>query len=196
LNVRAKIITMVSRFFRRPLEGILMLELIFGLLTGLAVAGYVMLEFVLGFHSARYDMGQYADLALAFVPLLLLLLGMFKASSRPTPGARSLGRSIVTGLLISFIGAVLSTAFMLWYLKSLNPHYIDVVLAFERDKLLSTGMPDEIMVQKVNEMRLRYGVGARLIWGFFRQLGLGAAVTVLLAVYFTRRGQAGGSGRS
>jgi len=160
--------------------------LIFGLFTGIAAAAYVLLEFALGFHTARYDIGQYADMAQPVIPLLLLLLGIWKAAG-PTP---SFGRRVLTGALITFIGAFLATGFMVWYLKSLNPQYVDVVIAYERDKLLGTGMPDEIVVQNVNEMRLRYGAGARLIWGFFRQLGLGAAATVAVSAYLSRDGRA------
>ena len=163
------------------------LEILFGLLTGIAVAAYVLVEFALGFHMAHYDIGQYADLMQFVVPLVLLLLGMIKAASRI--GAASFGRSLASGLLITVTGSLLATTFMLFYLKSINPQYVDAVIAFERDKLVTSGIPDEIMVQKVNEMRLRYGVGARLIWGFFCQMGYGVAFSIAVSAYLANSGK-------
>ncbi len=155
-----------------------------GTFAALAASALILTEHFFRVESTsagRYEV--YGETALL---LGCILAGILRGEDSPR-------RKLFRGLLGSLVASLLFTGFTLLYLKSINPGYIDVVIARERDLLVAAGAPDDIIVQKVNGMRLSFGVGAQVISAFFRSL-IGGSVVSSIA-YVIRAGMEGVSQR-
>ena len=132
-----------------------------------------MLEYLLGFHTTHAAAGAYADYG-----VYVILAGGLAAALRGIPSAA--GR-LTTGITGGVAAAVTGAAILGCYLAFVNPSYVDVAIAAQRDRLAAAGVPDEILVQQVNGMRLSMGPRARIIGHLLLSLCIAAAVPAAAA---------------
>lgn len=103
-------------------------ELKYGLLCGAGVCLWITLEYLLGFHTTRPDIGVYTGLLSNLIPLTVLFLLLRKKRAALFDGRLSLGAGIGTGLLTSFVAGLLVYCFLACYSNFINPHWIDQAL--------------------------------------------------------------------
>ncbi|HUL43170.1 MAG TPA: DUF4199 family protein [Bacteroidota bacterium] len=152
----------------------------YGIFASLALILCWMLEYFAGFHTKTIGYDIYTECISSIFFFAIILLGIKKNRlADPTYAT-----SVRTGLLITCCAAVLFALFMTGYLKFINPAFSDNQIAHERDQLIQEGVPDDILIQKVNALRLEYGNGALLIRTFFRTLLEGSAGTFLALAFF------------
>ena len=113
----------------------------YGLLTGVALSSYTLLEFALGFHTTSPEIGQvsgYFSLLLPFVFIITALWNHQNITRRPLPWRDG----IDTGFRIALISGVLFTAFMALYLAKINPQWIDLMVEWQRRQMILNGATD------------------------------------------------------
>jgi len=147
----------------------------YGIIAGCVLMLCWMIEYFLGIHTKELGFGPYCE----FLSFLLFFLIIFLGTRKISSDSLTFGRSVWNGSLMTICSTILFTLFMLWYLKSINPHYGDFQIAYQQDQLVQEGVPDDILIQKVNAMRLEYGVGALIIRTFFRTLLEGLVCSAL-----------------
>ncbi len=161
-------------------------EIKFGIITGFSIILYVLLEYYLGFHSTRIAVAEYADYLVFLIPIAPLFFAMNHKRKSAPEGQVPFNRSVATGLTISVISTVIATTFIIFYLKRINPQFGDARIAFESNKLFAEGIPEEIVIQKVNGLRLRFSFGAQIIWTFFGQLIFSTFSTLVVSTFLTQ----------
>jgi len=151
----------------------------YGILAGCVLILCWVIEFLLGFHTRELGYGFYTELLSSVLLFLIIFSGMRKLPSDKL----TYGKSVWNGSLMSICSTAVFTLFMLYYLNSINPQFSDFQIAFQRDHLIQEGVPDDILIQKVNAMRLEYGAGALIIRTFFRTLLEGLVCSILASVF-------------
>jgi|GEM_PF-1278821 len=161
-------------------------EIKFGIISGLSIILYTLLEYFLGFHSTRVAVAEYADYLAFLIPIAPLFFAMNHKRKSAPEGQIPFGRNVMTGLTIAVISTVIATIFIIFYLKRINPEFSDARIAFESNKLFAEGIPEEIVIQKVNGLRLQYSFGAQIIVTFFGQLIFSTFYTLVLSSFLTQ----------
>ncbi|HRG55125.1 MAG TPA: DUF4199 domain-containing protein [Lacunisphaera sp.] len=103
-------------------------EIKYGLACGAALCAWIALEYLLGFHTTRPDLGAWTGLLSNLIPLVVLFLLLRKKRAALFDGRLSLGAGIGAGLLTSFVAALLVYCFLAGYTTYLNPTWIDQAL--------------------------------------------------------------------
>ncbi|MDB6114400.1 MAG: hypothetical protein JWQ62_1345 [Lacunisphaera sp.] len=98
----------------------------YGLLIGAGFCLWNLADFALGFHTRRFDLGEYADYCSAIVPCMLLTFLLLQR--RRESGGITLGQGVRSGAQASLLGGVILYLFMLVYNRFINPGWMDAAL--------------------------------------------------------------------
>ena len=103
-------------------------EFKYGLLGGVAVCLWIALEYALGLHTTRPQLGEYTGLLSNVIPLVMLYLLLQKKRAAIYDGRLSLGAGIWSSVLACFAASLLVYSFLSGYTHFLNPTWIDQAL--------------------------------------------------------------------
>jgi hypothetical protein len=166
--------------------------LIYGFAMALAAFLLRLVLFIAGLESdpahgsaARW-IGGLGGLAVAVV---VLVLGIRARRSSVAPEAEfTYGQAFKTGMGIQLFCAILSPFTTYFYLAVINPHFIDVLLQANREKLEARGMASDQIDRAEHIMRMFTSPGAQAVEAFFGTLIFGAIVTLIVAAFLRRNG--------
>lgn len=99
-------------------------EIKYGVLLGAALCGWIALEYVLGFHTTRPDLGAYTGLLSNLITLVMLFLLLQTKRARIYDGRLSLGAGIGAGMFASFTASLLVYSCISSYTQFLNPSWV------------------------------------------------------------------------
>ncbi len=157
------------------------LELKYGLITGFGVCLWVLLEFLLGFHSTHIELGRYTGYGASMIPMVTLYLALKEKAGKEK---LSWTMGLKTGINISIIAAVITTAFFLFYNHLINPGWMR--LAFYHGRSSMVGTPEELaMLEKQFEFyssNLYQTVG-----GIFGTVLMGIIISLIITFILRRR---------
>ena len=104
-------------------------EFKYGVVAGAGISLWIAVEYHLGLHTTHVEIGEYTGYFANLIPLgaFFLLLRQKQASS--SDGRLSLGRGVASGLLASFVSALIVYGFMVIYNRWINPYWVDNALA-------------------------------------------------------------------
>lgn len=150
----------------------------YGILCGLLMSCWVLIEYVLGFHTTSLDIGQYSGYFAVLIPLIIIFIALSERQ-------KSLNRPIqfVDGINVGFKIAILSslvlTIFFYIYNTYINPDWIDRMIDWQRKQMIINGSsPDEIQAF-VNRNAVHYNALGQSIMGFISWTGIGVFITLL-----------------
>lgn len=103
-------------------------ELKYGLLGGAAVCLWIALEYALGFHTTRPEIGVYTGLLSNFILIGTLFALLQIKRSAIYDGRLSLAVGIRTGLVASFVASLLVYCSLAGYTHFINPMWVDQAL--------------------------------------------------------------------
>lgn len=155
-------------------------ELKYGLISGAGVCLWIGLEYLLGFHTTRPAIGAYTGFVSNLIPLVALFLLLRAKRAAVYDGRLTLGAGIGSGLLASFIAALVVYTFLVSYSHYLNPGWIDQVLELKVAHWRAQQMTEPAIQEKIIHYRDAYSpvglvatiiVGLTLMGGIF-SLGL------------------------
>jgi hypothetical protein len=155
-------------------------ELKYGLLNGAAVCLWIALEYLLGFHTTRPEIGTYTGLLSNLIPLTMLFLLLRAKRATVYDGRLSLGSGIGAGLTASFVAALVVYSFLVTYSHYINPTWIDQALETKVVQLRAAQVAEPVIQDKITLYRNAYSplglvasiiVGMTLMGGLF-SLGL------------------------
>lgn len=99
-------------------------EIKYGLISGVALCLWIALEYVLGFHTTRPDIGAYTGLLSNLIPVITLLRLLQSKRAGIYDGRLSLGAGIFAGMLASFVASLLVYSCINSYTQLFNPSWI------------------------------------------------------------------------
>jgi len=155
-------------------------ELKYGLLSGAGVCLWITLEYLLGFHTTRPAIGTYTGLLSNLVPLTMLFLLLQARRASLYDGRLSLGAGIGSGMIASFIAALIVYTFLVTYSRLINPTWIDQALEVKVAQQRAAHVPEATIQESITVTRNAYTpaglvltiiVGMTLMGGLF-SLGL------------------------
>src|SRR5258707_15625252 len=96
-------------------------EVKYGVITGIAVCSLVVIEYLMGFHTSRLEIGRYSGYFSMIIPFVTLFLAIREKRIETEEESLSVWQGIRTGVLVSFLSAVITAVFMLLYNNLINP---------------------------------------------------------------------------
>lgn len=126
-------------------ENTLQLEIKYGIIIGMAISCWILLEFLLGFHTSRMEFGAYSG----YFAIIIPLIGYYKAlKAKKKSEAKNfftIGRGLKSGFTISIIVASVLTVFLYLYTQYLNPNWNELSLNLLAEQMKQSGStPAEI----------------------------------------------------
>jgi hypothetical protein len=103
-------------------------EFKYGLIAGMGVCLWIALEYALGFHTTRPEIGTYTGLLSNLIPIVTLFLLLQVKRSAIYDGRLSLAAGIRAGLIASFVASLLVYCALAGYTHFINPTWIDQAL--------------------------------------------------------------------
>jgi hypothetical protein len=131
-------------------------EFTYGLLTGAAVCVWIGLEYLLGFHTTRLGAGEYTGLLSNLVPLASLFLLLRAKRAAVYDGRLSFASGIGSGVVASFIAALVVYTFLVIYNQFINPGWIDQVLEYKVAQLRAAHRPEAAIQESITLTRNAY----------------------------------------
>jgi hypothetical protein len=104
-------------------------EFKYGLITGVGICLWIVTEYCLGLHTTHLEIGESTGYFSNLIPLATLFLLLRQKQAAAYDGRLTLGQGIASGLVASFLGALIVYAFMLGYNQWINPDWLDNALA-------------------------------------------------------------------
>jgi Protein of unknown function (DUF4199) len=103
----------------------------YGLIAGLGVCGWMLLEHALGFHTTRFTAGEYSGYFSSLIPFGALYALLRKRQQLANDHPLPLGPSVRAGITASLVAALIVYGFMMLYNHLLNPGWIDAALEWK-----------------------------------------------------------------
>lgn len=98
--------------------------LTYGLLGAAGVATWTMLEYALGWHESRADVGRYTAWFALLAPVIAIALGV-RAAGRQRAEGMSFGAGMAEGTAVTLVFSIAVTIFYYLYFSIINPGYND-----------------------------------------------------------------------
>lgn len=158
-------------------------ELKYGIAAGLAMGGWMLVEFWLGLHTTRLDARQYTSWVTDFIPAVMLYLLLKRRVDSPDRYWLPAWEGMLHGLLASFVAALVFYLFLNFYQYFLNPSWVNDQLEWKVAHLRTTGMAEADIRKQIVALRQANGpVGLALYIPAYTLLGgcLSALITLWL----------------
>jgi hypothetical protein len=155
-------------------------EFKYGGINGAGICLWITLEYLLGFHTTRPDIGAYTGLLSNLIPLTTLFLLLQAKRATVYDGRLSLASGIGSGIFASFIAGLIVYSFLVSYSHFVNPTWIDQVLELKVAQQRAAHVSEAAIQQSITSIRNAYTpaglmmtiiVGTTLMGGLF-SLGL------------------------
>lgn len=92
----------------------------YGLLCGIGMTIWVMIEFLLGFHSTSLEIGQYSGFFSITIPAVFIYIALAEIQTKSN-GTLSISQSIEVGFYIALVSGIIFTIFLYFYVNHINP---------------------------------------------------------------------------
>lgn len=127
---------------------------IYGVLTGLALAGWTSLEYLLGFHGSAT--GRYTGFMAFFIFFFGLLQGIRAYRNKEKQGLISYWEAVFAGAVITLLAGLLQAAFTYVYTLYINPGLIDYIIEQQRQALTARGATVAQIAEQARKTRETY----------------------------------------
>jgi hypothetical protein len=139
----------------------------YGLLVGVIVGVYMMIEYAIGLHGKYLEYGQYTG----YVRYVLLAAGVFIGIRDTRDGERngSIGflPAVWVGIRVSFIAAIVITVSELIYIQFVNPGFTEDYIAFTVAKLKAANAT----VEEINNLLAQSKMWGTTVWQIIFYMG-------------------------
>lgn len=157
---------------------------IYGILTGLATAGWTYLEYFFGFYET--GISRYTGYFTLLILLTGLIMGMRAYRNEEKNGVISFWEAVKAGMVIILLAAMIQGGYNYWYYAHLNPGFIDFMVE-KRQQALQQGQATASQVAaQVRQLRAYYqplSLAFRTFAGF---MATGIIFTLITAALLKR----------
>jgi len=156
----------------------------YGLLVGVIVGVYIMVEYAIGLHGKYLEYGQYTG----YVRYVLLAAGVF-IGVRDGERAGSIGfwPAVWIGIRISFVAAAVITISELIYIQFVNPGFTDDYIAFTIAKLKAANAT----VEEINNLLAQAEAWRSTLWQIIfymvETMALGIIFSIIAGVILKKK---------
>ena len=156
-------------------------DLIYGIISGLAVSAFVMVEYLLGYHSEMIADAKLINNFGMLIPITLIAMAIIKRKN-DQEGWLELKDGMKTGIFIAFITGIISTLFLLIYNQYINPEFFNTALAYQTKLLQAAGKTPKEISDILDQMKAGQTIGAQLFSGFVGTPIMGMIPSLLITL--------------
>ncbi len=139
-------------------------DVLFGTLSGALVCAFVMIEFLLGYHSTKIGDGKWLSYFGVLIPITIIAIAIINKKNT-SQGYLDLKEGMKTGIIISLITGIITTLFMLIYNNYINPEFFSTAMNYQTKLFKEAGKtPDEIAAI-IDQYKANQKLSAQLISG-------------------------------
>ena len=157
-------------------------EIKYGIITGLIICLWHLIEYFLGFHSYKMHIGEYTTYFVVIIPFITLYLGIKEKRDKIYNGRISLRQGVRTGLMISLIGTVIVAVYLIIYFNSINPNFLDLSIAYQKSKLMSRGRTAEEITTEMDRLKFMFNFVNQLLFGIIGLVTSGFIISFALSM--------------
>jgi hypothetical protein len=158
-------------------------ELKYGLITGFGVSIYVMIEYLLGFHTTRPDIGEYSGYFSSVIPIVALLFAIKEKRSRSFGGYISFWQGFITGMVVTVISALIITGFFVVYNEYINPEGTRYISDWRAEQMREQNISEDAIAVSIEE----YNAMNNPLFIFAGTFLMGLLITAILAFLLRRK---------
>ena len=162
-------------------------ELIYGIAAGLGISLWVFIEFLLGLHDKHLEIGQFTGYLSTIIPIACIYLGLKEKRGQLSPETLTLQQGLTTGLIVSLISGIITTAFFLLYYHFINPGWRQSAEDFERSQWEHTGMPEEEIALQIEQLKFLNSDTGVVIFNMISSLVLGMIISFFLTLFLRKK---------
>ena len=160
-------------------------ELKYGLILGFGICVYTAIDHLLGFYSTNIEAGQYGDIAITLLPVVVLYFAI--KEKRKALGHMTILQGLKTGELVALISFPISAIGLWIYHHYINPGWLDFIIAHERAKMENAGLAADAIATRVNALQLGNSDVAQLLGGLIGTLVMAAIPSLIFSYALSRK---------
>ncbi|MFA6455889.1 MAG: DUF4199 domain-containing protein [Bacteroidota bacterium] len=154
------------------------IEYRYGIICGLGLCGWIMLEFAFGFHTTALEIGQYSGYFSFIVPAVVIYTALSEQKSKSN-GTLAVKAGINVGFQIAILSAAIFTIFLFFYTNYINPGWIDAMIEWQRKKIILGGATDDEIERFVTQNRRINNALGQGVVTFISTTGIGVVLTLV-----------------
>ena len=113
---------------------------VYGLATGLVIAGWMYLEFLAGFHGSK--IGKYLGFAALIFTILGIYFGVRAYRQHDMADEMNYWQGVLAGVVLSVFAGIITAAFTYLYFAHINPGFVEYMVDLNRQTLVQHGATD------------------------------------------------------
>ncbi|HEY4247964.1 MAG TPA: DUF4199 domain-containing protein [Lacunisphaera sp.] len=162
-------------------------EFKYGLIIGVGLGLWLFLEHSLGLHIAHQNIGVWTGYLSNLVPTTALFLLLRQKQLRATDHRFTPGQAIVSGMLASFLGAMIVFVFQMAYNRWIGPDWIDNALAVKVAVLRAHEISEDAIRRAITLFRQANSPVGLIIGTVINQTVTGGIISAAIAVLLIRQ---------
>ena len=158
-----------------------MTELKYGMFTSFILFIWMIFEYTLlvpNFH----ELGLYIGIVAILIPVIGIFLGIRERREKTNFGYISFGEAFRTGIVITFIVAVMIVLFTYAYYEYMNPNYVNYLAAETEKALIKQNAGREEINAAVTIIRYQFSFNVQIIQQLLFILLGGTAITFIVSM--------------
>lgn len=161
-------------------------ELRYGIVAGLLMSGWMLLEHLFGLHTRHLAAAQYTGIVGDLIPAAMLFLLLKHKLAALKRYWLPLWEGMLYGLLASLVAALVFFVFLNLYKFFLNPSWVDLQLDWRVADLRAAGRPEAAIQQTIVRLRSAYSPLGLVLNVLVFSLA-GGAVSALITLWLNWR---------
>ncbi len=163
------------------------LELRYSLLTGLGICAYIIVEYLLGWHTTKVEVGETSGYFAIIIPLITYYLALKEKRDKENNGSLSFSSGFLTETLISFGVAFIIMIFMYFYMSRINPDWMEFGMEYQKMKMIANGTSPEEVEKQISMAKEYFKPSYQLPIVFISTLVEGLAISLVYALILKRK---------
>ena len=161
-------------------------EVKYGIITGLVICLWQLSEFLLGFHTNKMNIGEFTTYFVVIIPFITIYIGIKEKRDKMYGGRISVRNGIRTGLMISLVATLIVAVYLIFYFNTINPDFLDLSIAYQKEKLLSRGKTGEQISLEMNRLKFMFSFVNQFLFGTLGLLTSGFIISFTLSLFLKK----------
>ena len=161
-----------------------------GILLGVGLFLWLLLEFFMGFHTTRIDYHPFITWLSIVIPIAGIYWSMKVKRDREYAGKISFLQALKTGFIVTSTMCLLSPIMVFVYVSAINPLFFSTMLA--HSKVMIEGLNISIVDKEkmIEESTRNFSTSSYIMQSFLGSLIMGTILSILTAALMKRNTQA------
>ncbi len=139
-------------------------DVLYGIISGALVCGFVLVEYFLGFHTTKIGQGKYLSYFGVVIPITIIVIAILY-KKKNGDGYLDPKDGMKTGIIISLITGIITTFFMMLYNSYINPEFFNIAMDYQTKLFKEAGKTPEEITAILEQYKANQKLSAQLVSG-------------------------------